>query len=307
MSADTGTPASAQTDNRAAFLCRAWSGPEALRAKTAADGTTMVGHFAVFDTWTEIKSIFEGNFLERIAPGAFADTFKERGDQIRVLYDHGADPTIGNKPLGAPTVLKEDSRGAYYEVDLFDSSYVNDLKPAIRAGQLGASFRFKVTADAWAQPKEPSRDNPQMLEERTITGVDLYEFGPVTFPAYPDASAGLRSRTDEFIEHFLNDPAFLARFKERAGPAVVDQIRESIPASTTSFGTSVGATATTYTSTFRTGTPTAAPGTEAPTAPTETSTTTDPTADGGSADLQARKANVLAKTKDFLARTTKAA
>ena len=173
--------------------------------------------------------LFEGDFLERIAPGAFKDTFKARGDQIRVLYDHGADPMIGNKPLGAPDVLREDKTGAYYEVSLFDSSYVNDLKPAIRSGQLGASFRFKVTGETWAIEPEATRDNPKMLDERTITGVDLYEFGPVTFPAYPDASAGLRSRTDEFIEHFLNDPQFVARFKERAGPAVVEQIRASLP------------------------------------------------------------------------------
>jgi len=212
-------------------LVRAWASPDAvgLRAATAGDGNTMFGHFAVFDVWTEINSMFEGKFLERIAPGAFHDTFNARGDQIRVLYDHGADPMIGNKPLGAPEVLREDKTGAYYEVPLFDSSYVNDLKPAIRSGQLGASFRFKVTGEEWVTPDKATRDNPQKLDERTITKVDLYEFGPVTFPAYADASAGLRSRTDEFIEHFLNDPAFVARFKERAGPAVVEQIKASLP------------------------------------------------------------------------------
>jgi len=212
-------------------LVRAWASPDAvgLRAATAGDGNTMFGHFAVFDVWTEINSVFEGKFLERIAPGAFSDTFRDRRGQIRVLYDHGADPMIGNKPLGSPDVLREDKTGAYYEVDLFDSSYVNDLKPAIRTGQVGASFRFKVTGEEWASPEKATRDNPQQLDERTITKVDLYEFGPVTFPAYADASAGLRSRTDEFIAHFLNDPVFVARFKERAGPAVVEQIQASLP------------------------------------------------------------------------------
>ena len=210
-------------------LVRAWASPATLRAKADAAGDTMVGHFAVFDTWTEIDSWFEGRFLERIAHGAFRDTFDTRGDQIRVLYDHGADPQIGNKPLGSPTTLREDRTGAYYEVDLFDASYVNDLKPAIRAGQLGASFRFRVTAEEWADPTDSSEHNPERLSERTITGAEVYEFGPVTFPAYPDASAGMRSRTDEFLDHFLNDPAFVARFRERAGPAVVDQIRASLP------------------------------------------------------------------------------
>lgn len=212
-------------------LVRAWGNPEAtsLRATEEGDGSTMFGHFAVFNQWTEIASWFEGNFLERIAPGAFDDTFRKRADQIRVLYDHGADPQIGNKPLGRADVLREDKTGAYYEVGLFDASYVNDLKPAIRANQLGASFRFRVTGEEWATPDKATKSNPLKLDERTITGVELYEFGPVTFPAYADASAGLRSRTDEFIEHFMNDPQFVARFKERVGPAVVEQIRASLP------------------------------------------------------------------------------
>lgn len=212
-------------------LVRAWASPDAtaLRASDNGDGSTMFGHFAVFDQWSEINSAFEGRFLERIAPGAFRDTFKTRGDQIRVLYDHGADPMIGNKPLGSPRILREDKQGAYYEVDLFDSTYVNDLKPAIRAGQLGASFRFQVTEEIWDSTRKQTAENPDGLEMRTITGAKVHEFGPVTFPAYPTATAGMRSRTDEFLEHFLNDPAFVARFRERVGPAVVQQIRASLP------------------------------------------------------------------------------
>ncbi len=210
-------------------LVRAWVDPEAVRANTTGDGNTMVGHFAVFNSWTRIASSYEGTFMERIAPGAFDETFRAKADQIRVLYDHGADPQIGNKPLGTPKVLRSDATGAYYEVDLFDSTYVNDLKPAIRAGALGASFRFKVTSESWDQPSQRTDTNPDMIEERTITGVDLYEFGPVTFPAYADATAGLRSRTDEFIAHFLNDPAFVARFTERAGLTTTEHILATLP------------------------------------------------------------------------------
>lgn len=213
------------------FRLNAVLGVELREEARAVDGSlgVLAGHFAVFNQWTEINSWFEGNFLERIAPTAFDETFRARAGQIRVLYDHGSDPQIGNKPLGTPDVLRADKTGAYYEVGLFDATYVNDLKPAIRTGQLGASFRFRVTSEEWVTPSEPSDWNPAKLDERTVTGVELYEFGPVTFPAYPDASAGLRSRTDEFLEHFLNDPLFVARFKERVGPAVVDQIRAGLP------------------------------------------------------------------------------
>lgn len=201
------------------------------RAKAAGDGHTLYGHFAVFDTWTEIHSFFEGDFLERIAPGAFAKTIQERRDQIKVLYDHGGDPQLGNKPLGAITALREDKVGAYYEVDLLNRPYVDDIAAAASAGLLGSSFRFKVTAESWSTPDKPSADNPQMLDERTINAVDLYEFGPVTFPAYSEASASMRSRTDEFLDRFLKDPWFVARFTERAGLAVED-VLQTLPSPT---------------------------------------------------------------------------
>jgi len=193
--------------------------PMELRAGAdGGDGNTLHGHFAVYNVWTEIKSYFEGDFLERVAPGAFDATFKEKAGQIRVLYDHGHDPSIGNKPLGTPDVLRSDKTGAYYEVSLFDAPYVNDLKPAIRAGQMGASFRFTVTSEAWSDPKVATEWNPAKMPERTITGVNLFEFGPVTFGAYSQATAGLRSTTDSFHDMLLSDPKFLARFAARVGP-----------------------------------------------------------------------------------------
>lgn len=217
----------APTDN----LIRMWTEPIELRgADEGAEGNTMFGHFAVYNRFTTINSAWEGSFRERIAPGAFDATLEGRAGQIRVLYDHGHDPSVGNKPLGVPTVLRSDKVGAYYEVDLFDSTYVNDLKPAIRAGQLGASFRFRVTSEQWEEPKRATTDNPERLPERTITGLDLYEFGPVTFPAYPEASSGLRSMTDEWVERMLSDPLFVARFAERTSARAAEHIVTSLAA-----------------------------------------------------------------------------
>jgi len=56
------------------------------------------GHFAVFDEWTEINSLFEGRFLERFAPGAFQKTLREN-KRLRVLFQHGHDPELGDKPI----------------------------------------------------------------------------------------------------------------------------------------------------------------------------------------------------------------
>jgi HK97 family phage prohead protease len=175
-----------------------------LRAATgeSGDGRTLFGHFAVFNRWTEINSMWEGNFLERLAPGAFNRSFRDRRDQVKVLYDHGKDPQLGNKPLGSIVTLREDATGAFYEVDLLETSYNDDFViPAARAGLLGASFRFRVVGEDWHEPRDATKANPGKLAERTITDVDLYEFGPVTFPAYPDADVSVAQRSyDQFLK-----------------------------------------------------------------------------------------------------------
>lgn len=180
----------------------------------AGDGMpTMFGHFAVFNRWTEIDSFWEGRFLESIAPGAFAKTFSENRDAIRCLFQHGKDPAIGSKILGPVAELREDDTGAYYEVPLYDTSYNRDLLPGLRDGQYGASFRFRVTQEQLNNKPERSDYNPEGIPERQVKELELAEFGPVTFPAYSQATASVRSLTDDFILTMLGaEPGQLQRF-----------------------------------------------------------------------------------------------
>src|SRR5215207_741449 len=167
--------------------------------KSTTDGLgTLAGHFSKFSNWYEVNSVFEGRFLDRTAPGFTAQTIVENRNSMRVLYDHGFDPQLGNKVLGTIEDLREDSEGAYYEVELFDTTYNRDLLPGLRASQYGASFRMKVKEDSWDDEPKRSEHNPLGLPERTILRSDVMEFGPVTFPANPQATATVRSATDEF-------------------------------------------------------------------------------------------------------------
>jgi HK97 family phage prohead protease len=167
-----------------------------LRAAQGDGMPTLVGHFAVFNKPTEICSFMEGNFLERIAPGAFKKTFQENQGGIKCLFQHGCDPDIGDKPLGAVDVLREDTTGAYYEVPLLEATYVrDDVLPGLEAGVYGASFCFEVIKEEFDEEPGISADNPKGLPERTLLEVRVPEFGPVTFPAYEEATAGVRSIT----------------------------------------------------------------------------------------------------------------
>src|SRR6266540_707466 len=74
------------------------------------DGSPLlVGQFIPFNEWTEIDSLYEGHFMERFAPGAITRSLAERTP--KVLFQHGRDPEIGDKPLGKPDVVGEDARG----------------------------------------------------------------------------------------------------------------------------------------------------------------------------------------------------
>jgi phage head maturation protease len=161
----------------------------------------LAGHFARFNEWTEIDSLFEGRFMERIAPGSFVDSFSSLTP--KALFQHGRDPQVGDKVLGSPVSVREDEEGAAYEVPLFPSVPPLILD-GLRAGAYGASFRFSVNGEDVNRKPERSDYNPDGLPERTITSAQVAEFGPVTFPAYAGTTAGIRSLTDEFRPHDLD-------------------------------------------------------------------------------------------------------
>ena len=168
------------------------------RQEGPVDGTlgTLVVDFSRFDTWYEIDSFWEGRFLERTVRGSFKRTINNNGGNVKVLFNHGFDSSIGSKALGVPEVLEERDESPHLEAPLLDTSYNRDLAPGLRAGAYGSSFMFEVLGEEWNHEPERSDHNPEGIPERTITEVRLLEAGPVTWPANPDATAGLRSGTD---------------------------------------------------------------------------------------------------------------
>jgi hypothetical protein len=175
---------------------------------------TLAGHLAVFDQWTRISSMFEGEFMERIAPGAFAKTIAENRDSIQITFNHGHDPSLGDQVLADLRSIEEDDIGAAYEAALFPE-IPPLLMRGLKHGKYGASFRFSVVREEpsrwWEKrPKTATEQNPDRLPERTIRELALYEFGPVTYPAYAGATAGIRSTTDYYMSQRLTgDPARL--------------------------------------------------------------------------------------------------
>ncbi len=216
-----------------------------LRANAEGQITQITGIFCEYNTEYEISSFWEGDFIERFAPGAFTDMIARVNadpESCRVLYDHGFDPQLGNKPLGRIRNITETADGPQYVVDLLDTSYNRDwVIPALsgqlisgeRVGsQLGSSMRFEALEESWELRPPLTATNPTGLPVRTVTKADVREFGPVTFPANPGATAVARSRSDDWLEHLVGpeDSTFVATLAERVGVRGLQQLRQSVPA-----------------------------------------------------------------------------
>lgn len=156
----------------------------------AAATPVIVGHAALFDTWSEDL----GGFREKIAPGAFTATIKEA--DVRALYNHNADIVIGRSKSGTLR-LSEDKQGLAIEIDPPDTQAGRDLLVLLERGDVDQmSFGFRTVRDEWFTPEGEAYPT-----ERTLLEVELFDVSPVTFPAYPDTDVGLRSQERLREEH----------------------------------------------------------------------------------------------------------
>jgi len=167
-------------------VCRA----APFRADDTGDGFTLEGYGAVFGDTTRIDS-WEGKFDEKIERGAFSKTISERKPVLQ--FDHGRDAATGSVPIGAVEELREDRHGLFVRARMHDNARVEPIRQAIASGAIdGMSFRFRVLREEW-DPAEPDRCDPGIVPTRTINEVELFELGPVVFPAYQSTSVGVRS------------------------------------------------------------------------------------------------------------------
>lgn len=166
-----------------------------LRTGDDDDKSTFVGHAAVFDRWANIG----GWFQERIAPGAFKKTIKEA--DVRMLFNHDPNLVLARNKAGTLT-LKEDAIGLYTEAELDRrQTYANDLAIAMERGDVDQmSFAFRVIREEWEDPDGDGKEIPK----RTIMEAQLYDVSPVTYPAYAETDAALRSAAFDTLAQGLN-------------------------------------------------------------------------------------------------------
>lgn len=145
-----------------------------------------VGHAAVFETLSNDL----GGFVEKIQRGAFRKVLAA-GPDVRFLgLNH--DPSM---PMARTTnntlELREDGKGLRVYANLAPTQAARDLKVLVQRGDVSQmSFGFRPARPNGAVYGETSDGKLQ----RTLVDFEkLYDVSPVTFPAYEQTDASVRS------------------------------------------------------------------------------------------------------------------
>lgn len=165
--------------------------PERLEARAASGGAGPVieGYGAVYGVRTTIQGWYD-EWDEEIAAGAGAKAITEAAD-VRSMFNHDVNHVLGRTAAGSLR-LSEDDGGLVYSVDINpdDPIAMSTHAKVARRDVTGSSIWFRVIREEWTTATE---DNGLERDLRRILEYQLFETGPVTFPAFEMTTAAARS------------------------------------------------------------------------------------------------------------------
>lgn len=147
------------------------------------------GYAAVFNSMSEVM----WGFREVIEPGFFDDVLS---DDTRALFNHDSNVVLGRSSAGTLDLAQND-KGLKVDITPPDTALVRDmvLTPMQRGdiNQMSFAFSIKPDGDDWRE------EDGQLIRVLKKGGaLRLYDVSVVTAPAYPETSAAVRSKVDEF-------------------------------------------------------------------------------------------------------------
>ena len=154
---------------------------ETRDAPAEQSGSVIRGYAALYD----VPATIGGEFIERIAPGAFTRTIAN-GDVVALLaHDWGR--VLGRQSAGSLR-LKDTALGLAFELDadVTTPSGQEALGTVRQRSVKGCSFGFRVLWDDWS--------DDGAIPTRTIREIELYEISLLANPAYETTSAWVSSR-----------------------------------------------------------------------------------------------------------------
>lgn len=145
------------------------------------------GYAAVFNEDFVLYEDAGYRVVERISPGAFSDVLT---DDVRCLFNHAPDHVLGRTESGTLT-MSEDTKGlAFTNVMDTETRIGRDVYQFVKRGDVsGCSFAFIVGKSTWTEEEIDGVTNVTRTIEKLS---NLYDVGPVTYPAYEQTNVDAR-------------------------------------------------------------------------------------------------------------------
>ena len=151
------------------------------------DGNVIEGYPIVYDQIADI-----GWFREKIARGAATNALKT-SDEF-VLFNHDPNFPLARRSNGSLEVT-EDDHGVKIKADLSKSARGREVHEMVKAGLIDKmSFAFSTEKESWEYSKDKNESDLRTVEEFR----ELYDYSPVTYPAYKQTELQARSAQDVF-------------------------------------------------------------------------------------------------------------
>ncbi len=134
--------------------------------KADIEGRTFEGYAAAFHNVDAVGDI--------IHPNAFAKTLVERGNKVKLLWQHDY-----AEPIGRPLELREDANGLFIKAVISDTARGRDALALLRDGAINEmSIGYEPISAGTDYTKMPDGQTVRNLRE-----IKLHEVSLVTFPA----------------------------------------------------------------------------------------------------------------------------
>ena len=169
-----------------------------LHIRSDGSGRVVEAYAAAFKKRTEIYDQ-DGHYREEIDPKAFNRTLAHKGTNFGVLFNHartvdGEPNPLATMPVGVPLEVRADENGVFTATRYLDNPLADNVLDAIKHGAIRAqSFSGRFMRSARTFPDGRSSKSLPLITRHEI---DMREYGPAVFAAYPDAVIlGTRSAT----------------------------------------------------------------------------------------------------------------
>lgn len=157
-----------------------------------------------------------GGFVEQVHNQAFRSAEAQGFPDVVCRYNHNDDWLLGTTKAGT-CILSVDGTGLHYDVEVPNTRAGNDVAELTRRGDVtSSSFAFRVPdgGDLWERSSQVGG-----LPLRTLLELELVDVAPVNTPAYPDATAFVRSfaygAAESLARQFDADPEEMRSMMEQ--------------------------------------------------------------------------------------------